>query len=137
MKPMNEPLQRCPFCGQDKVRFDAQKMSIICDTCKYEMHFDLSEQGLEIWDKRAAHFNWKSCSEPPEPYDKVLVQFQLIDVEINHIFVAYIDDQHEWNLYYLYTSFPVDKTKLIPLVWSDIHISKNNKRGIYVPHSIL
>lgn len=64
--------------------------------------------------------NWIKCIAPnlPEPYEKVLVQFRLDNSPMKHVFIAYRDNEDEWNLYYLYHSFPVDKTKLIPLYWS-------------------
>lgn len=61
---------------------------------------------------------WIKCSEKlPEPFEKVLVIFQIEEAPVRHFFVGYMDDNKEWYLLYLYESIPINKAKLIPLFW--------------------
>ena len=52
----------------------------------------------------------------PEPFEKVLVNFKKDGVK-NMQFVAYIDNNEEWGLIYLYEVFPVIKNRLTPTHW--------------------
>ncbi len=82
---------------------------------------------------------WNNISDKlPEPYEKVLTEFRIPYSE-GHMagiakggdqtvkefystlhFVAYMDEDSEWSLYYLYNAFKLDKTKLIPVRWMKI-----------------
>jgi hypothetical protein len=62
--------------------------------------------------------NWIDVKEKlPEPMQKALVVFNLADTPQRFTFVAYRDCQNEWNLYQLFTSFPVNKTLMRPTHW--------------------
>lgn len=54
----------------------------------------------------------------PLVYERVFVQFKLANAPIKHEFIAYLDDKGEWNLYSLYHSIPIDKSKVVPLWWT-------------------
>lgn len=84
---------------------------------------------------------WNKVSENlPEPYEKVLTEFHLMSFDAPSSldyyekgenqtvkefystlhFVAYMEEDFQWSLYYLYDSFKLDKKKMIPVRWMKI-----------------